>query len=840
MSEQATDTTSIAEEVRQERSPAERMLIRALHFWWALAVLIWSGVVASQFGAIVTSILSRLGQGESLSGDVFSSSVAATLFAKNPARGSLVLGVALVITFAAWWAERAEQQRLSRLGEILAVPARATQRAEARDETRRLLAEFFRPPAAQARSDDLAEADDEAGQVAIPIARALALPPRPALVVGRDHEISRVISALQAPGAQAVALRGMGGVGKSTLLLETLYRLVDSPVFASGMVWISCRDLTPDTAEVDVYDGVGLALGLDAIARAQSATAKGAQLRRALAGRKMIVALDNVESSLPLDRILPNLAARTAAGAGPVILLSTRVTWPDIPGLVTIDLDTLNVEAGFDLLTRLVARGGKPIDPEDEPAARSIVQTVGALPLALDLVAPRIIRRGEPLAAMATRLNNDATHLKGRARGIDQTFDDTFSQMTPEERLAYSALAVLAGASFSQDAALAVIAACAGEAASPQMLLDFVDLSLLRETAEADSSLRFSMHPLLRQFARERLRAAGTEVERTAELAAARFYRDLIHRRGGRRYDMRAIERDYGNIIGALTWAYGAMQESSGDAKKDAAQLVGDICGDMQRFMVDRGHWSDARRVLPWSVEADALLGGYRRQGASLATLGFITRQQGDLDQAERYFKLALDIARERHDRLGEAARLQNLGTIALSRGDTTRARSLYEEALSLRRNLDDQGGMSASLRALGILAAEQGQWDVARTFLREAMELKKVPSYSRARTFTELASVLLRDPDGDRDQARKLLDAALQTSRSYHLIFDEARALDWLGALALAEGDAAEAARQWEAALEIYTQLGASFAQPTRERLARIRQGQTPAPAARAQSAFL
>jgi tetratricopeptide (TPR) repeat protein len=825
MSESASDVPPTLEEIERQRTPAERLLTRILHFWWVLAVLAWGGALSSQFGSIFVDLVNRLAQGQPIDGGIFSNSVAASLFAKDPLRGMGILGVALVITFAAWLAERAEKDRLERLTAAAAAKARAQQRNEAREDTRRLLEEFFSQQATQARSEELAE--EEASEAAVPIGRALALPPRPALVVGRDHEITRTIAALQAPGTLAVELHGMGGVGKSTLLLETLYRLVDAPVFKDGIIWLSCRDLAQDSGEVEILDGVGLALGIDTIARAQSATAKGALLRRALAGRKMIVALDNVEGTLPLDRIVPNLVPRTAAGVGPVVLFSTRVSMPDVQGLVTIDLDTLNIEAGLDLLKRLLARSGKTLDPEDEAAARSIVQIVGALPLAIDLIAPRIARSHEPLAALVARLSDGTMEIKGRTRSIDQTFDDTFSQLPGDQQLAYAALAVFAGDTFGQEAALSVIAAVNGSAASPQILLDFVDLSLLREAQGDDGSLRFSLHPLLRQYARERLRASGEDVVLAAELAAAQYYRGLVKRRGGRRPDFKTIEREYGNILGALTWAHGRMSQTTGDDKKDAVQIVADICSDTQRFMLDRGYWSDARRVLPWGVEAEALLGNYRRQNTLLAGLGFITRLQGDLDQAERYFKIALDLARAHNERFAEAARLQNLGTVALSRGETDRARALYEEALSLRRSLGDEGGMSASLRALGILAAEQSQWDVARAYLREAIELKKAPAYSRARTYTELASVLLREPDGDREQAHKLLDAALEAARAYHLVFDEAHALDWLGALALAEGDLAGAAHDWESALEIYSRLGASYAQPTRERLARIRQDQ-------------
>jgi tetratricopeptide (TPR) repeat protein len=162
-------------------------------------------------------------------------------------------------------------------------------------------------------------------------------------------------------------------------------------------------------------------------------------------------------------------------------------------------------------------------------------------------------------------------------------------------------------------------------------------------------------------------------------------------------------------------------------------------------------------------------------------------------------------------------------------RGDTDRARALYEEALAARRAIGDEGGMSATLRSLGAVAAEGGDYDLARRYLRESLDLKKIQGVSRGRTYTELGSVLVRDPQGDRQQARNLLETALDTARQHQLKYDEARALEWLGALELEEGHVAIARAHWEEALKLYQGLGAAAAQQTRARLARLVDTPTP-----------
>jgi tetratricopeptide (TPR) repeat protein len=808
--------------ITRERPPLERALIWALRRWWALALAIVGGAIVSELTNIGTAIFNEIVNQQPIALPPPQSSIVGTLFTKFPLLTIIGLVVVAALTVVAYFADRAEQTRLARLAAEAEERARIEHRREVRAEAAAVLQEFFQQQRAQKRLAGEGEEDDAEGGAS---ARPIVLPPRPALVVGRDADLERIAVALRDPAVSAVALRGMGGVGKSTLLLETLYRQKDAQAYPGGIIWLSCQELVDDDCETQLYDAAGIALGLSEVAKAENAHAKAQALRRGVAGRAILIGLDNVEQQMPLAHILTTLAARGANGVGPMVLISTRVNWADVPGLREIDLDVLAPDEGYVLLRRLVERGGKTIGPEDESAARAIVAAVGALPLALELVAPRIVRRAEPLAALADRLRDEGVDLKGRARSIERTFDLTYEQLTPAEQKGFSALAVLAGASFSQEAALDVMMALIGADATPQVLLDLADLSLLREVAQPSGPPRYQLHPLVRQFARERLRRQGEQAEQEAELAAAKFYRGFAHRRMGRRIDTyNLLDVEYANILGALTWAYQTMKTTRDPARStQMAQLVGDTVADIRGYMQDRGHWTDGRRVLRWGIEADSRLGNQIRQSSTLATLGFIVRQQGDLDEAEGYYKQALNLARARHDKRGEAARIHNLGTVALQRGDLPRARALYEEALALRRAMDEAGGMSATLRSLGALAAEQGDWDQARRYLRESLELKRVQGISRGRTFCELGIVQVRDPQGDRTQARNLLQTALDIARQFHVQNDEARALDWLGALDLAQGDIAGARANWEAALTIYSELGAVAASETRARLAKL-----------------
>ncbi len=825
----ASDTVSVAD-ITKERSFGERLLIWLLRRWWALALATVGSALVGEVGSIGSALFSEVANGQPLALPPSENSPVAAFFMRYPVVAGSGVGVVAVLTVAAFIADRAEQTRLGHLAARAEEAARQERQQETRATAHQVLQEFFAQQKASSQLDNEADEGDEDGSGQ---RRTLVLPPRPTLVLGRDAELARIATAITTPGAAAVSLRGLGGVGKSTLLLETLYRQSEAQSFPNGIVWLSCQELVEDDCDTQLYEAAGFALGLSEVAKAVGAANKAAALRAGLAGQRILIGLDNIDQPMPLGDVVATLTARGANGLGPTLLITTRVSWNDVPGLTEINLDTLSTEEGFALLKRLVERGGKTINAEDEPAARAIIEAIGALPLAIELVAPRVARRAEPLAALATRLRDEGVQRKGRTRGIERTFDLTYEQLTPAEQGGFAALAVLTGATFSQEAGIAVMAARIGDAATAQVLLDLADLSLLRENEQPDGPPRYQLHPLVRQFARERLREAGAEAESAVELAAARYYRALVHRRETRRTETEnRVDLEYPNVLGALTWAYQRMRATTDPERgKELAQLVADTAGDLKNFVRDRGYWTDGRRVLLWGAEADARLGNRSRESAMLAALAFIVRQQGDLDEAERYYRQALEITRARKDRLGEAARTHNLGTVALMRGDPDRARALYEEALAARRAIGDEGGMSATLRSLGAVAAEGGDFDLARRYLRESLDLKRTQGVSRGRTYTELGSVLVRDPQGDRQQARNLLETALNVAQQHQLKYDEARAREWLGALELEEGHVAEARAQWEAALKLYQALGASLAQLTRTRLARLAPAPAPTP---------
>ncbi|MEV4770818.1 FxSxx-COOH system tetratricopeptide repeat protein [Micromonospora humida] len=183
------------------------------------------------------------------------------------------------------------------------------------------------------------------------------LPPRPRDMVGRDNEIFELWAGFQESRGSVQAVCGMGGVGKTALVLEYAYRFAHE----YELVWWMDAD-----REVGLPAGLTqLAVTLDLPAE-RELTGPSAALLSVLRGRRSLLILDDAEE-LP-DWIVP-------LSSGPEVLLTSRFRgWRR--DVIELDLAPLPAEEAVGLL-----RKSAPSLPEVDVAA--IAAFAEGLPLAL-------------------------------------------------------------------------------------------------------------------------------------------------------------------------------------------------------------------------------------------------------------------------------------------------------------------------------------------------------------------------------------------------------------------------------------------------------------------------
>ncbi|MFD5464417.1 BTAD domain-containing putative transcriptional regulator [Kitasatospora sp. NPDC127059] len=322
---------------------------------------------------------------------------------------------------------------------------------------------------------------------------------------GRAEELDTLAEQLAGAGGRAVmisALDGMGGVGKTTLAVHLARQVRDR--FPDGQLFADLRgaDRTPPDPGT-VLTGFLRALGIAPDEIPNDTGERSALYRSALAGRRVLVVLDNAATRDHVEPLLPG-------AAGCAVLITSRLRLTGLSGAHHLRLDTLPPAEALDLLTRIVGAERVTAEPQ---AAEEVVRACGLLPLAVRIAASRLAADpGLTLAALAEGLRREhrLAELSDGERTVEATFALSYHRLDPELARAFRLLSLPE----TPDLPLPCAAALLGrtEDQADQLLETLVDLNLLHSPRFG----RYGFHDLVRDYARGRLAAEEPPAERTA------------------------------------------------------------------------------------------------------------------------------------------------------------------------------------------------------------------------------------------------------------------------------------------------------------------------------------
>jgi len=233
--------------------------------------------------------------------------------------------------------------------------------------------------------------------------------------------------------------------------------------------------------------------------------------RSLLAGKRMLVVLDNARSPGKVRPLLP-------ASPGCAVALTSRDQLRGLiarDGAVRLDLDVLAPREARMLLTRLL--GAERVDAEPEAAAE-LVRLCGYLPLALRIAAANLSGRPRTTVAGYAAELAAGDRLRALEAGEDAdaavrvAFDRSYAALPAAARRLFRLLGLVPGAGIGPRAA----AALAGtDAAAAAVLLDRLASAYL---AGERAPNRYVLHDLLRRYAFDRASAEDSQADREAAL----------------------------------------------------------------------------------------------------------------------------------------------------------------------------------------------------------------------------------------------------------------------------------------------------------------------------------
>ncbi|HEV7712729.1 MAG TPA: NB-ARC domain-containing protein [Asanoa sp.] len=581
---------------------------------------------------------------------------------------------------------------------------------------------------------------------------------------GRAADLAR-LRRLVDDGHPVVVVTGAPGVGKSALAAHAAHALrgnyPDGQLFAplgggSGLL------ADPATVLADLLDA------LDApVAGPTDAERLAARYRSVLAGRRVLVLLDDARDAAQVRPLLPGTP-------GCLVLVTSRSALADLAGAVSHELAMLGDDDALALL-RAAGAGGR-VDAEPG-AAREVVAACGALPLALQVAGGRLRARPSwTLGDLAARLRDERARLDELTvgdLGVRASFATAYRDLPDEQRAAFRTLGAYPGRDVSAGAG----AALTGEVSMMERLVD-------ARLVEATAGGRYGLHDLMRLFARERLAETPDE--------AAPALRRLV--------DWYA-----GMLAGA------ALPDAEAEAENVALTV---------RHLVDHGAPAEAARLaeaadesLLQRVEQPHFLTISRDRlradeavGDPVAIAKARTRL-GQVENAFGYVATGVDLLTDALDRwtvIGDpdwlAFTRQGLGTALRDAGQHTAALALLSES---RAHFEAVGNQRREVQVLGDL----GSLMLSRFEPGEAVALME-----RARTLSATAPLQVHEKawvlltlgtayaqSGRVAEARPLIE---QARADFHIPANwsgEGYALAALGDLADAAGDYPTAAR-WHA----------------------------------------
>jgi DNA-binding SARP family transcriptional activator/tetratricopeptide (TPR) repeat protein len=615
---------------------------------------------------------------------------------------------------------------------------------------------------------------------------------------GRVHERADLAAALASE--PIVAIDGMAGVGKTVLALHAAHAIRDQ--FPDGQFFLDLRGHTPGTDPLAPTDALARLLRAAGVADPDvpdDPELRAAAWRSRIAGRRMLVVLDNAATAKQVRDLLPgDGTART--------LVTSRTRLVGLDGAACRTLDVMAPDDALDLLGRVA---GVDVAGAHATPARAIVDACGHLPLAIRLVAARWASRpGWTAGSVVERLADERARevlLDDGERGVAAAFAVSYEHVSPRAARTFRLLAAHPAADFD---ALAAAAMSGRDVVTAGADLDELLDAHLLEQAGGD---RYRYHDLLRGYGR-RLLGEADGVDDAARrlrdyyLAAAVAATDHLNR-NLRRFEPSiehapAVLPDVDDIDAALRWLEVEHTTLVTVALTDDGWQLTAV---LRTFLEQRGYFADWR-----TTHVRALAATTDRLGLAVlhANLGALEAWSGAHQPAMDHFAAVLALAPD-HPAL-TAAIHNSMAMRCHLAGDDRAAVEHARLALAV-------DGANDRLRAgawcnLALASARLGEHDDALRWHHRAVELAErggEPTV-RVHTYLGLGETLLRLGS----PAAVWFERSLELSRHQGTRIQEAIALD---GLAHVTGDL----DAWRAAAVIFDELGLAQAELVRRHLA-------------------
>lgn len=575
---------------------------------------------------------------------------------------------------------------------------------------------------------------------------------------GREQEL-RELDMLVEPHPQPAAsaapqsrnlfvISGIAGSGKTTLALQWAHRA--RAAFPDGQFFVAMRGHHPHLeplSPAETLARVLLALGLPAADIPYGLDERAAIYRTLLAGRRVLIVLDDAAGPDQVRDLLP------PSLDGSAVVVTCRNRMPELTVRYCAGegvLDVLDEEAALALLTKLVGADRVAREPD---AAAGFVRVCGQLPLTLRLSAAYAAGRpDEPLARLLSHVSGTAGT---RADGVEahtamsQALNLSYRRLSASHRQMFRWTGLVPGADFGTEA-VAALADCSF-AEAEERIGALVRANLLTEYA----SRRYRLHDMVKQYAAETAAAEDPwEVREAVLLRLLEWYRQCVER-ASRAHQIQMVGSHRGVTATGIPAAPdqdgvrsdgAAADPDGGPSGADIAWLdreKANICAAIKlaaELGLGPSSWRLADAMLgfirlhpggdDWSAAVRAALQAAAKSDDRRAYTGMLLNaadaeyREGRKDGERARAREAIQVARGAGWRAGEALAFTALGRSYWSVGEVALADRYLHSALRIHEELGDWAGQANALGRIARNSYDAGELEVALSGYLRALEL--------------------------------------------------------------------------------------------------------------------
>ena len=616
---------------------------------------------------------------------------------------------------------------------------------------------------------------------------------------GRDEEFAELDHLLDAgPTLPIAAVVGPAGVGKTSLVVQWAHRNLER--FPDGQLFVDLRGFGSDATRSpqSVLSSLTTALGVPPARIPTEPDDARTLLRTMLAGRRMLLVLDNARTPEHVRLLLPGSPTAT-------VIVTSRDEMAGLQaqeGARRIRLTPLRSEESDQLLRTLLGR-----------AEQELAELCGHLPLALRIAAANLAPlESEAVEGYLQRLRTphrlDALRVAGdEALATGPAFEASYDALPADAAAVFGLLGISPGKESGLKAIASLLGTETTEAGRALRIL--VGRHLVDERTDG----RYALHDLLRDYANR----LHDPAEGQAALRRCLDY--YLHSVGSalsfvnpgwielpepeqrivpERFDSGAsalawFDVECANLVEAVSTAYAAGLDSQ------AWQLAR---APVTLFQM-RGRWHDWIRTHEVALESARRLRDRQVESMTISSMAYAYLELGRPEQALRWYERAA--ASARGDRRTEAAVSEGMARAYRDLDDSAAAMKVAHRALALYRELGNRQGAGNALTQIALEYRDRGELDRSLECWELCLRFRRRDGYTlgEGSTLAEFGETCRRA--GRLDEAQAYLSQSVCLLREIGHLQNLAGALRDLGKVRweLDEPDAARAA--WEEALRIY-----------------------------------